>query len=229
MFSESPRVFISYAREDEAHALALCDRLREHGISPWLDKNELLAGEEWADVIRIAIRQSDLVVICLSPRSVNKRGYIQREIRMALDCYLEIPPGQAYLIPALIEPILKNQADVVFGSRFLNNHRPKNMALPNLVCNKLLTLTTNLLFSFHTTDEATCYKVLRADLLKNMDLKCSRFEFCPEVVAKIGKMHARYAELPISYQGRTHTEGKKIGMKDAFDAFWTLFKYRFSN
>lgn len=104
MFSESPRVFISYAREDEAHALTLCDRLREHGISPWLDKDELLAGEEWADVIRTAIRQSDFVVICLSPRSVNKRGYIQREIRMALDCYQEIPPGQAYLVPALIEP-----------------------------------------------------------------------------------------------------------------------------
>ena len=92
---------------------------------------------------------------------------------------------------------------------------------------RLLTMVTNLLYNAKITDESTCYKVFKTEILKNMNLKCTRFEFCPEVTAKVIKKGYKIFEVPIKYNPRTLQEGKKIRFKDGLEAVWTLIKYRF--
>ena len=129
-------------------------------------------------------------------------------------------------IPSLITPILDGRERVVFGSRFAHG-LPKAMALPNKVVNILLALNVRLLYGVKISDEATCYKALRSDVLQAMELECERFEFCPEVTSKAIRMGCRIAEVPISYTPRSKNQGKKIRWTDAPEAFSTLFKYRF--
>lgn len=125
----------------------------------------------------------------------------------------------------LIKPILENGALVVYGSRFKG--KITSMAWPNLVANKVLTITANLLYRTGISDEATCYKVFKAEILKRQKLHCNRFDFCPEITAKLAKQGVKIIEVPINYQGRSRQEGKKINWKDGFVALWTLLKYRF--
>jgi dolichol-phosphate mannosyltransferase len=126
----------------------------------------------------------------------------------------------------LMAPILRGEAKVVYGSRFRNG-RPK-MALPNYVCNRLLAFTANLLYHAGLTDEATCYKLFDGELIRSLPLECRRFEFCPEVTAKVRKRGEKILELPISYAPRTYDSGKKIRWWDGVIALWTLVKYRFT-
>jgi hypothetical protein len=101
------------------------------------------------------------------------------------------------------------------------------MPLPNFIANRLLAFTANLLFRARITDEATCYKAFRADLIKGLNLTCRRFEFCPEVTAKLLRKGVRIAEVPVRYTARTGALGKKIGWWDGVVAFWTLVMFRF--
>jgi dolichol-phosphate mannosyltransferase len=126
----------------------------------------------------------------------------------------------------LLEPIVAGKADVVYGSRFLAD--PKGMKLLNWTGNKLLTLASNILFSAGLTDEATAYKAFRADLLRGIKLECMRFEFCPEVTAKVRRMGYPIFEVPIYYNGRGIEDGKKIRWQDGVEAFQTLLRYRFA-
>jgi hypothetical protein len=114
---------------------------------------------------------------------------------------------------------------MVYGSRFLQG-KPK-MRYANYAANKLFALMATVLYGVRVTDEATCYKAFRADILKSLDLRCNRFEFCPEVTARLLKRGYRYCEVPIWYRARTHAEGKKITWKDGLECIWTLIKYRF--
>lgn len=141
------------------------------------------------------------------------------------DADLEYSPEQ---IPALVQPILSGQANVVFGSRFAHG-LPKGMALPNKIVNVLLALAVRILYFRKVTDEATCYKAVRTDLMKRMNLVCQRFEFCPEVTAKAIRMGEKIVEVPIDYVPRSKAAGKKIRWTDAPDAFWTLFRHRFKS
>ncbi|HWQ03681.1 MAG TPA: glycosyltransferase family 2 protein [Candidatus Nitrosotenuis sp.] len=125
----------------------------------------------------------------------------------------------------LIEPILAGRARVVYGSRFLG--KISGMARPNLMANKLLTFLANLLYGARITDEATAYKAFRRDVLDQLQLNCKRFEFCPEVTAKVRRLGVPIVEVPISYTGRTAAEGKKIRWRDGIEAVWTLLRYRF--
>ena len=93
----------------------------------------------------------------------------------------------------------------------------------------MLRKLTNSLYGAHLTDEATAYKIFKTDVLKSLNLKSQRFEFCPEVTAKVLKQKYQIKEVPISYHGRTVEEGKKIKWYDGFEAVWTLLKYRFIN
>jgi glycosyltransferase involved in cell wall biosynthesis len=127
--------------------------------------------------------------------------------------------------PAILEP-LRAGADVVYGSRFLTRRHPEVMRLPNLVANRVLTLTTNLLFGLSITDEATCFKAFRTDLLRSLGLVCTGFEFCPEVTAKLGNRRVRIVEVPISYSARDVAAGKKVRWTDGFEAMWVLIKHR---
>ncbi|MCL5406893.1 MAG: glycosyltransferase family 2 protein [Patescibacteria group bacterium] len=129
--------------------------------------------------------------------------------------------------PKLLKPFLLEKAQVVYGSRFLG--KISGMRWQNRLANKILTTTVNLLYGIRITDEATAYKAFRRDLIQKIPLKCQRFEFCPEVTAKIAKRGYKIFEVPITYRGRTSKDGKKIKLQDAFEAFWTLIKYRFRN
>jgi glycosyltransferase involved in cell wall biosynthesis len=126
--------------------------------------------------------------------------------------------------PLVLEPLVTGQATVVYGSRF--RQRPRGMKRMNWLANKILTMSANLLFGARITDEATAYKAFRADVLKSIRLKCLRFEFCPEVTAKVRRAGHRIHEVPISYNARGIEDGKKIRWQDGVQALWTLIKYR---
>jgi len=130
----------------------------------------------------------------------------------------------------LIKPILSGKSNVVYGTRFPKGKpRPSILKNKHFLANRILTLTSNILYNANITDEPTCYKVFKAELIKNIPLKCERFEFCPEITAKVRKLGEKIYELPIRYQPRGLEEGKKIRLKDGFEAMWTLIKYRFVN
>jgi glycosyltransferase involved in cell wall biosynthesis len=128
--------------------------------------------------------------------------------------------------PALLREVAKG-ADVVYGSRFLDNPRPDGMKTANYIANRILTVTANLLYGLSITDEATCFKVFRTDLLRELDLTCTGFEFCPEVTAKIGKRKIKIVEVPIAYTARAIEEGKKVRWTDGVEAMWVLVRHRF--
>jgi glycosyltransferase involved in cell wall biosynthesis len=127
---------------------------------------------------------------------------------------------------ALLKPIEENIADVVYGSRFLGAPRRVTMFW-HMVANKLLTLMTNVLYNSILTDMETGYKLFRREILKDIPLRSKRFEFEPEITAKLLKRKVRIFEVPISFNPREYEEGKKIGLSDAFEAIWALIKYRF--
>lgn len=128
-------------------------------------------------------------------------------------------------IPKLLEPIMKGEADVVYGSRFLGAVRPKGMAFANWIANRFLTGLTNILYGVKLTDMETCYKVFKADILKSLKLQADRFAFEPEVTALLAKRKVRIKELSIGYRGRSAAEGKKIKAKDFFFAVLTLLRH----
>ena len=139
------------------------------------------------------------------------------------DADLEYDPAE---FPKLIQPILENRADVVFGSRFIGeSHRV--LFFWHYVANKFLTMLSNIFTNLNLTDMETCYKVFRREVLQGMTLRSNRFGFEPEFTAKIAKRRPKWRiyEIPISYAGRTYEEGKKIGLKDAFQALWCIVRY----
>ena len=147
-------------------------------------------------------------------------AYARGEYVLIQDSDLEYDP-QDY--PALLRPLVAGKANIVYGVR---PDRPER-GLRFFLGAKLLTHLTNLLYRAGIHDEATCYKVFRRSLLEQVQLNCRRFEFCPEVTAKLSRMGEKIAEVPISYHPRSKDEGKKIRHADGWQAIWTLVRYRF--
>jgi glycosyltransferase involved in cell wall biosynthesis len=145
------------------------------------------------------------------------------DIVIIQDADLEYDPAE---YGKLIQPILDDKADVVFGSRFMGGPR-RVLYFWHSVVNHLLTTFSNMMTNLNLTDMETCYKVFRADIAHKISISSNRFGVEPELTAKVAKLDARIYEVPISYSGRKYSEGKKIGWRDALSAFFHIFRYRF--
>jgi glycosyltransferase involved in cell wall biosynthesis len=156
-----------------------------------------------------------------------RTGFAQAtgDIVIIQDADLELDP-QDY--SRLIEPLLAGWTDVVYGSRYMRGRVP-GQPWPNYLANRLLVLATNLLYNASLTDMETCYKVLRAEVAKGLDLRASRFEIEPEITAKLLKRGHQILEVPVSYYPRSAREGKKIKWRDGFSTLFTLLRCRLTD
>jgi glycosyltransferase involved in cell wall biosynthesis len=176
--------------------------------------------------------ESDIVRVILHEQNKGKGAAVSTGFKNATgdvfiiqDADLEYDPRDYHV---LLKPIQEGRAKVVYGSRFLGGPR-KTMFFWNMVANKFLTLVTNILYNTILSDMETCYKVFRADVVEDIKIRSRRFDFEPEITAKVLKKRIRIYEVPISYNGREWDEGKKISWYDGPTALWTLFRYRFTN
>ena len=153
-------------------------------------------------------------------------SHVTGDIMVIQDADLEYDPAD---YDDLIKLIIEGKADVVYGSRLSGGKPSRSFMFTHLLGNKLLTFITNLLYNTTLTDMETCYKAFRTDFIKGIEIKSDRFDFEPEITAKVLKRRPRLYEIPISYYGREYSEGKKITWKDGIHAVIALIKYRFTD
>ena len=144
------------------------------------------------------------------------------QIVIIQDADLEYDPSEYH---RLIQPIVENQADVVFGSRFLGDGPHRVLYYWHRLGNQVLTTLSNCFTNLNLTDMETCYKVFRREVADRLDIRSRTFAVEPEITAKVAKLRVRVYEVPISYAGRDYSEGKKIGLKDAFIALWAIVRW----
>lgn len=154
------------------------------------------------------------------------QGYAEGDLIMIQDADLEYDPKE---YPELLRPIVEGRADVVYGSRLCGGKPTRAFKILHLFGNKFLSLITNVLYNSTLTDMETCYKVFKKDIFKKVKIRCDRFDFEPEITAKVLKQGVRLYELPISYYGRDYDEGKKITWKDGIWAVMALIRFRFTD
>lgn len=179
---------------------------------------EEMQSVEWPAAVRLLVH----------PQNRGKGAAIRTGVAAATqgtiiiqDADFEYDPAD---YPVILQPILDGRADVVYGSRFLT---PRPYAFWLDLANRCLTLATNVLYGARLTDMETCYKAFRSDLLKSVHIRSDRFDFEPEITAKILRRRCRVIEVPISYERRGYEGGKKIRLRDAFAAAWALLRFRF--
>jgi glycosyltransferase involved in cell wall biosynthesis len=198
-----------------------------------MPKEIILVDDCSTDGTREILREltSDEIRVFYQERNQGKGAALRQgfahatgDVVIVQDADLEYDPNE---YPRLIQPIIENRADVVYGSRFIGeSHRV--LYFWHYVANRALTSLSNFFTNLNLTDMETCYKVFRRDVLSGLNLKSNRFGFEPEITAKIAKKRNpawRVYEIPISYSGRTYEEGKKIGLKDAFTAFYCIVRF----
>jgi len=226
---------------NEARTIHLIlDKVREVKLNFNIEKEIIIVNDCSSDntkqVIEDYISKNNAHDIRLHKHEVNqgKGAAIHNGIKLATgdfvivqDADLEYDPNEYNI---LLKPIIDGFADVVYGSRFMGGKPHRVLFFWHTIGNKILTMLSNMLTNLNLTDMETCYKVFRADYIKQLDLKEKRFGFEPEVTAKISRVHnVRIYEVGISYYGRTYEEGKKIGWKDGFRAIYCILKYNIFN
>jgi glycosyltransferase involved in cell wall biosynthesis len=184
------------------------------------------------EILQELVQSQDHMHLILHERNQGKGAAVRtgvaaatKDLVLIQDADLEYDPRE---IPKLLIPIEENRADVVYGSRFLGAPRRPTMFW-HMIANKLLTLMTNILYNSILSDMETGYKLFKREVIQSFEIKSNRFNFEPEITAKLLKTRTRIYEVPISFDPREYSEGKKIGLKDAFEAVWALIKYRFVN
>jgi glycosyltransferase involved in cell wall biosynthesis len=204
--------------------------LLEKVLAVAIDKEVIIVDDGSTDGTREILRafQHPDVRIVFHEKNQGKGAAIRtavREVRgditLIQDADLEYSPDE---YPRLLKPIEEGVADVVYGSRFLGGER-RALLFTHAIGNKFLTFLSNAFTNLNLTDMETCYKVFRTEILKSITIKSNRFNFEPEITAKIAKRRARVVEIPISYWGRDYSEGKKIGWKDGVSALVTIVRF----
>ncbi|HOJ41043.1 MAG TPA: glycosyltransferase family 2 protein, partial [bacterium] len=216
---------------EKATLLALLEKVR----AVPLEKEIIVVDDGSTDGTRELLKElekkssADLVFV-YQGRNRGKGAAIRRgmekvtgEVVVIQDADLEYEPMD---LVRLIQPIIRGEARVVYGSRVLGRNPKSSFSF--YLGGRFLSWLTNLLYGTSLTDEPTCYKMFRTEVLRSLSLKCRGFEFCPEVTAKVSRQGVKIVELPIRYYPRTLEQGKKISWRDGLVAIWTLIRYRFN-
>ena len=216
---------------EKATILEVLERVRSEDFPKEIIVVDDCSTDGTREILQTLPPSADLKIILL-PRNSGKGAALRSgfaavsgDIVVIQDADLEYDPAE---YGNLIQPILANKADVVFGSRFLGGQH-RVLLFWHSVGNWILTTLSNILTDLNLTDMETCYKVFRAEILKKITLRENRFGFEPEFTAKVSKARCRIYEVPISYSGRDYSEGKKVCWKDGVAAIYFIFKYRFFN
>lgn len=228
------------AYNEEKHIEAVLQRVKAVDLTHLGLKKEIIVISDGSKdkTAEIARKSKRVKVIEQHPNqgkgAAVRRGILETsgDIILIQDADLEYNPEE---YPNIVAPILEGRAQIVYGSRFLGakksgflfSHKHEQAYPLAYLGARIVTFTTNLLFHTNITDEATCYKCFKAEIIKNISITKNKFDWEPEVTAKIAKKGIKIYEVPISYQPRSFTEGKKINWKDGVQALSTLVKYRF--
>jgi glycosyltransferase involved in cell wall biosynthesis len=210
---------------------ATIDEIVERVLAVPIDKELILVDDGSTDGTREVLEklsEREGVRLILHDKNRGKGAALRTgfvacagDIVIVQDADLEYFPEE---YPELIEPIVEDWADVVYGSRFLGR-RHRVLLFHHYLANKFLTFLSNLTTNLNLSDMETCYKVFRREVIQGIPLRQDRFGFEPEVTAKVARRRLRVFEVAISYNGRTYDEGKKIGFMDGFKALWCIFRY----
>lgn len=197
-----------------------------------LEKEIILVDDASSDGTEKILRElKDKYRVLFHEKNLGKGAAIRTALKEVSGDFVIIQDADLEYLPddynKLLPYLINDEADVVYGSRFTNPDNMKNFILKNKIANKFLTILNNILYGTNITDMETCYKAFKREFIQKITIKSNRFDFEPEITAKVIKQKARFKEVPISYNGRGHSEGKKINWIDGIQAVITIIRYRF--